>query len=461
MNRAQVQRTVRVSSALGLLVAALSLSACRPAAKRAQSSPQAVGSAQVARSGCVELAAEYAEKDGRSDSKAAHWLAVTDAQLPRAWLAYEEGGQVRAVTTDGRKRIALGPGIQPRWLPNGRELVFISAAEGALPRLFVTSLDCTGLRSISGPLLEDFDTSAGADAYAGLSVESAISPDGSSVAFTRNAADGRTALFVADVSTGNERQLVEDVDSVEPAWAPDSRALVTDRFVDGGSKLLYVDVVTGQTRELAQVNNPSFLFLQDGRLLFQSARGDSRTIEDRESYLMLLSPLRADISYPVPGSQLAPGRYFGMQASGDGKRFAAGWSLRTGNGPAALTEHGLAVFDVPEPQLKDVGRKVFGASPAEEIITFVTPKTLNLALGAGDALDVDDPTWAPDSRHLAFTLAACDVRLADCARQIVAVNTQATRVQVVFLARGQAPQWQPMPHLHPAHQGQPARAAAP
>jgi dipeptidyl aminopeptidase/acylaminoacyl peptidase len=418
-----------------------------PAPATASRSPQA-----PLRLDCSELGPDVALIPSHSGSLARSLIPAGLAQLPRGWVAYHDDGQVRLVSTDGERRLRLAPGIGPRWLPNGRELAFVSAPEG-LPRIYVAALDCSSVRAVSGPLTPHFDASA--KSYADLAVKFSVSPSGTLVAYARREADDGAALYVAEVDTGVERKLVDRINMVEPAWSPGSQSLIVSTEGAQSSIILSVALATGQTRELGSAYQPSFAFLSDGRLLLRSARGDAMATEERESYLLVLDPEQASRPFELPGSRLAPGFYTAFLPTPNGKTVAAAWSLSTGNGPAAIRDHGLAVFTVPlHPPLHPVRAASKAQTKAE--IVFVRPLARKVTLSKAVPVEpnqADDPSWASDSRHLTFSLTSCDPESLECLNRIVAVDAPVPRAKLAFLAYGKAPQWQPAePSRTPAAQ---------
>ncbi len=112
--------------------------------------------------------------------------------------------------------------------------------------------------------------------------EPAVSPDGSRVAFTRNAG-GTTTLWLADLDTpdgqpfANARELVPRPRFQQvytPKWSPDGRRIAYSTWTDGGYRdIEIVDVDTGKTTALQHDRwlDTGPVFSPDGKQLFWSS----------------------------------------------------------------------------------------------------------------------------------------------------------------------------------------------
>jgi dipeptidyl aminopeptidase/acylaminoacyl peptidase len=367
----------------------------------------------------------------------ARLVPAASSQLPTGAIAYVSDGKVRVVLEDGRRRV-LGPGSRPSWHPRATSLLFLSSVADGLPRLFEVTLDCSASRMLTGPLT----SAASAD-----EVAYALSPDGERVAFTRQL-DGRSPLYVVERATGDERKLADDLASSELAWLPDSQSLAYLAGDLEDSSLMRLEVRTGRARKVAAVKRGLLTARRTGSVLFQSAFGVDNSIEARQARLYLTEGPDGPVRL-LKGSEIGPGDYDSLRVSPDGTKLAAPWSLWTGNGPAAIRDHGLALFDLspsrktagPAAELGAPGRP-FGA--ADGAIRFTRPRARNLGV-SGERYAARSPSWAPDSRHLAFELADCGESFTECRSRIVAVDTAAAGAPLVFLASGAEPAWAPVP----------------
>jgi Tol biopolymer transport system component len=123
------------------------------------------------------------------------------------------------VTAAGRDRRDLGPGLGPRWSPDGKRLLVYVEGSGYTKRFFVVSADGKERRGL------------------GVAGSAAWSPDGTQIAVA-----GKKALTVLDAATGHVALSLGSGD--DPAWSPDGR------FIAGDGGVL-VTVATGAVRTVA------------------------------------------------------------------------------------------------------------------------------------------------------------------------------------------------------------------
>ena len=156
-------------------------------------------------------------------------------------------------------------------------------------------------------------------------------------------------------------------------------------------------------------------------------------------------------AYPPKGSELGPGAYGDIRISPNGTKLAVSWALWTGNGPAAVRDHGIALFALPR-SLPPVSTRAANPlarghavyDPKTSTITFGQPKTRNASQSAsGERYRMSDPSWASDSRHLVFGLEYCGQDFIECRSQSVAIDSAAANPQLTFLANDSDPVWAP------------------
>jgi len=160
--------------------------------------------------------------------------------VSRIWLKQMEGG--------GEQRLTEGPDFRPRFTQDGNSVGFLRESGSGRYDLFRTALVGGQPRRLVSNV-SDFDWS----------------PDGRSVAFTRQLVDvGRedaSTLRVVDLEElGRERTLleVEGRMLLGPRWRPDGGRIAVTRgdtiSASGGWKLLLVDPVTGESEDLEAVD---------------------------------------------------------------------------------------------------------------------------------------------------------------------------------------------------------------
>jgi TolB protein len=144
-------------------------------------------------------------------------------------LVPSSGGEPRVLVT--------GPGFEQPigWLPDGRGVIYTRVDRQFQTR--VALLD--GTDRLLVPLDGDF--------------EGQPSPDGSRVAYELYTPDGRSTIWVWDAATDAHRQLTtEGREGLDPglAWSPDSRSLLYRSTRTGTPDLWIADVTTGELRQL-------------------------------------------------------------------------------------------------------------------------------------------------------------------------------------------------------------------
>lgn len=391
---------------------------------------------------CSDTGPELPVRDEAAGPGVPRIESARSAGLPEGWIAYVAEGKVWLVSSDAQRRRKIAGGTAPRWLPGGRSLVFVSELDDRTPRLFVAATDCSAVRPLAA-LVEGAeqviscvnDGTAPRPSYEEDIFAYAVSPSGKSIAFLRRGPE-LSSLHVLELATGTERKLVDDVHFVEPAWFPDERGVAYAAAGENGEQLLRFDVATGQTRKLAAAWQLQIAITPHAQPLFQSAAGESFTIEDRQARLY-----QGDLTRSLAGSELAPGSYGTPRISPDGTKLAAPWGIWTGNGPAALRDHGLSLFALSNAE-SAFKRRAFPSLP--DTIVFTQPKTRNLCRAAsGQRYSMHDPSWARDSRHLAFGLVYHGASFIEDRGQIVALDTNDPGGRLFFLANGTQPAWSP------------------
>lgn len=128
-------------------------------------------------------------------------------------------GEIRQLTDTRRVE------RQPRWSPDGRQILFTSGTVMSNIDVWVMNADGSDRRRLT----EHAERDQGAD----------WSPDGRQIAFVSQR-EGDVAIYLMDADGGNKRRLVE---GREPAWSPDGRRIAfTSSAFEGNDEIYLIDV---------------------------------------------------------------------------------------------------------------------------------------------------------------------------------------------------------------------------
>ncbi|MDI7248097.1 MAG: DPP IV N-terminal domain-containing protein [Bacillota bacterium] len=143
-----------------------------------------------------------------------------------AFSSTRDGGDERiyvmSIDGSGLRRVSDGPegtfDVAPTWSPDGSRLAFTSDRDG-VAQVYTMTADGRDVRRVTR------------NSY--KSGQPAWSPDGSRIAFT-SMRDGKSAIYVVGATGGAEMRISPaGVNDSEPNWSPDGQLIAFSSFVDG------------------------------------------------------------------------------------------------------------------------------------------------------------------------------------------------------------------------------------
>jgi dipeptidyl aminopeptidase/acylaminoacyl peptidase len=406
-------------------------------------------------------------------------VALSKLKPPAKRIAFERNNQIWTIMPDGKTLQQLtqnGRNVHPVWSPDGQTLAFLSNREDPRYRLTLMDADGGNVRAVAGPMAAPGNT----DPAGLVGIDYAFSPDGTRLAYLvqlepyisnelwlldlaggtarpLTAPEGQaisaptsppppaTSTLTATVAISGTAPITGTVPGPEiatptlpptappppppvpvqqvsqPDWAADNRSLVYTDESDPDQETIYLlDVETGQRTQLTRDNpvNRSPVFSRDGKTVyFTSSEGASMISLNSELYRVGRDGKnRVKL---IPGFAAAPG-WGRLRAAPNGAKLAVEWTARLG-GFGDPWNNEVTVVDAT------------GKNPVDLTAAYPRP------FYGGDA-----PTWAADSRHLAFHLYNCPDP--DCKKgtnQIVIADTAQKKVTLAILTDGTNPAWQP------------------
>ncbi|CAN95694.1 hypothetical protein sce5531 [Sorangium cellulosum So ce56] len=302
--------------------------------------------------------------------------------------------------------------IAPTFLGDGRRIAFLSNRDGMAWRVFLMNADGTEQRPITGK----FSAWYGEPSFA-------ISPDGARVAYVARARapsdEGLEELHLVEVASGDDQRVGQPATLGECTFSPGGDAIHCVAGEFDAEHLLSVDIATRRVRRLPDAGNHMFSAARSlgDRLLFSASPTGAFCCQRSQLFTTALdgTGIKGLGAFWVAGS-MRP------EVSPKGSQIAVAWSVREG-GFGADYRNEISLLDAN--------------GGAERPLTSAFPRPFYSAY---------EPSWAPDDRHLAFTLSlcpylGCEPRI----RSVVVVDTRDAGAVPAFIAYGGNASWSPVP----------------
>jgi hypothetical protein len=339
--------------------------------------------------------------------------------LPRTTIAYVRSTHIVRVDYPGgvEKVLTSGPSsnASPRWTRDARFIFFLSNRDGGVQKIFRMRADGSGVEAVSKGIRDNR-----------VPIIWEVSDDGLHAAYVPGDLPDVGELHLVDVATRVDEVAFRDVQFEDLGFSRDGKTLfvVHGWYEPPGAEhprtMSALDVATHATKKLpstgvTEITSPQEL--ADGRLLFVASTDFSMGGRDPRMHVMPrgggawsdINPFGESAGYlhPVP--------------SPDGKRIAIGASRRDGGfGGDWMVDVAVVPFDAGPPRMltADFPRPFYSAT---------------------------HPTWASDSRHLAFSLSLCPYVGCDpTIRSVVLVDTDAPTLKLAFVGYGGSPEIAPV-----------------
>jgi eukaryotic-like serine/threonine-protein kinase len=145
--------------------------------------------------------------EGVSFSKDGLWVAYVTFPEGTLWISKSDGSQ--------RLQLSYPPlyAMQPRWSPDGKQIVFFDFSPGQKPKLYTASIEGGAPREM---IPEDPQGQ----------LDPSWSPDGTRIIFGSASSDPNASIQIVDVKTHQISTLPDSKGLFSPRWSPDGRYLL-------------------------------------------------------------------------------------------------------------------------------------------------------------------------------------------------------------------------------------------
>ena len=145
--------------------------------------------------------------EGVSFSKDGLWVAYVSFPEGTLWISKSDGSQ--------RIQLSYPPlyAMQPRWSPDGKQIVFFDFSPGQKPKLYTAAIEGGAPREL---IPEDLQGQ----------LDPSWSPDGTRIIFGSASSDPNASIQILDVKTHQISTLPGSKGLFSPRWSPDGRYLL-------------------------------------------------------------------------------------------------------------------------------------------------------------------------------------------------------------------------------------------